>query len=193
MIAFKEKKPVQAVEAFTRALKLKPAYPEALNDLAEVYRIQGKVTEAEQALKRAIEIDPSHADSSFDLAKLYEQRRDFVAATQTYQTLLATHPRHRDALYNLALLYEARGDSRAARETVNRLLKLDPKYADAWYLAGRMAEKVAGDETELVLVELRPRCSRIAPQSLIEFRVTVVERVEQGIHARELVPKCPIV
>ncbi|HXT65848.1 MAG TPA: tetratricopeptide repeat protein, partial [Nitrospiraceae bacterium] len=26
MIAFKEKKPVQAVEAFTRALKLKPAY-----------------------------------------------------------------------------------------------------------------------------------------------------------------------
>ncbi|HYR60100.1 MAG TPA: tetratricopeptide repeat protein, partial [Nitrospiraceae bacterium] len=35
MIYFKEKKPAQAVDAFTHALKLKPAYPNALNDLAE--------------------------------------------------------------------------------------------------------------------------------------------------------------
>ncbi len=98
--------------------KLKPAYPDALNDLAEVYLIQGKSAEAEQALRRAIEIDPRHADSYFDLAKLYEQRRDFASAIKTYQALLAVHPNHRDGLYNLALLYEAQGDSRAARETV---------------------------------------------------------------------------
>ena len=54
VIYFKEKKPAQAVDAFTYALKLKPGYPDALNDLAEVYRIQGKLAEAEQALRRAI-------------------------------------------------------------------------------------------------------------------------------------------
>ena len=53
-----KKKPREAAEAFTHALKLKPAYPDALNDLAEVYLAQGKSTVAVQALRRAIEIDP---------------------------------------------------------------------------------------------------------------------------------------
>ena len=53
-----KKRPHEAAEALTHALKLKPAYPEALNDLAEVYLAQGKTAEAEQTLKRAIEVDP---------------------------------------------------------------------------------------------------------------------------------------
>ena len=50
---FKEKKkPHEAVDAFVHALKLKPAYPDALNDLAEVYLAQGKTVEAEQVLEQ---------------------------------------------------------------------------------------------------------------------------------------------
>jgi cytochrome c-type biogenesis protein CcmH/NrfG len=76
-----KKKPREAAAAFAQAIKLKPAYPEALNDLAEVYVAQGKSAEAEQALKRAIEIDPKHEDSYVDLAKLYEGRHDIPAGT----------------------------------------------------------------------------------------------------------------
>ena len=93
-------------------MKLRPAYPEALNDLADVYLAQGKAAEAERTLIRAIEVDPRHEDSYVDLAKLYEQRHDLVAATKTYQSLLAVQPRafvvttesdhHLDVYLNLA-------------------------------------------------------------------------------------------
>ena len=47
MIYFKEKKPAQAVDAFTYALKLKPAYPDALNDLAEGLSDPGEIGRSE--------------------------------------------------------------------------------------------------------------------------------------------------
>ena len=87
-----KKKPQEAAEAFTHALRLKPAYPDALNDLAEVYLVQGKAAEAEQTLKRAIEVDPKHEDSYVDLARLYESRHEVPAAMEAYKRLLAFRP-----------------------------------------------------------------------------------------------------
>ena len=101
-----KKKPHEAAEAFAQALKLKPAYPDALNDLAEVYLAQGKIAEAEQALKRAIEVDPKHEDSYVDLARLYESRREVSAAMNTYKRLLAVRPMSADGLFGLAMLHE---------------------------------------------------------------------------------------
>jgi tetratricopeptide (TPR) repeat protein len=69
-----KKRPREAAEALTHALKLKPAYPDALNDLAEVYLSQGKGAEAEQTLKRAIEIEPKHQDSYLDLGMTFPRR-----------------------------------------------------------------------------------------------------------------------
>src|SRR4029079_14479571 len=95
-------------------LKLKPAYPDALNDLAEVYLAQGKAAEAEQALKRAIEIEPKHEDSYLDLARLYESRHDIPAAMQVYQRLLAVRPHSAGGLFGLAMLHEGQGKNDSA-------------------------------------------------------------------------------
>src|SRR6476620_11804970 len=128
-----KKKPREAAEAFTHALKLKPAYPDALNDLAEVYLAQGKTLEAEQTLKRAIEVDPKHEESYLDLARLYESRHDIPAAMQVYQRLLAVGPASADGLFGLAILQEGQGNNDAARELLARLTKSHPKHADGWY------------------------------------------------------------
>ncbi|HJU61851.1 MAG TPA: tetratricopeptide repeat protein, partial [Candidatus Binatia bacterium] len=108
-----KKKPREAAEAFTHALKLKPAYPDALNDLAEVYLAQGKTAEAEQTLKRAIEVDPKHEDSYLDLARLYESRHDIPSAIQIYQRLLAVRPKSAEGLFGLAMLHEGQGNNDA--------------------------------------------------------------------------------
>ncbi len=111
-----KKKPHEATDALLQALKLRPAYSDALNDLAEVYLAQGKSAEAEQTLKRAIEADPRHDDSYEDLAKLYESRRDVAAAAKIYQSLLAFRPAHPDALFGLAMLQEGQGENKAAHD-----------------------------------------------------------------------------
>ena len=124
-----KKKPREAAEAFTHALKLKPAYPDALNDLAEVYLAQGKAAEAEQTLKRALEVEPKHEDSYLDLARLYDSRHDIPAAMQVYQRLLAVRPTSADGLFGLAMLYEAEGNNDSARKLLARLTKAHPTHA----------------------------------------------------------------
>jgi tetratricopeptide (TPR) repeat protein len=106
-----KKKPREAAEAFTHALKLKPAYPDALND------------------------------SYLDLARLYESRHDIPAAMQVYQRLLTVRPASADGLFGLAMLYEGQGNNDAAREMLRRLTKSHPAHADGWYQAGRLAER----------------------------------------------------
>ena len=70
-----KRNPTQAAESLVKALKLNPRSPQILNDLADVYVVQGKTKEAEEVLKKAIEIAPGREEAYLDLARLYEVRQ----------------------------------------------------------------------------------------------------------------------
>ncbi len=67
---FAKKKYDKAAEALREALQLYPKYPEALNELGMVYRMQKRMPEAEKAFNEAIGYDPNWVTPYINLGSL---------------------------------------------------------------------------------------------------------------------------
>ncbi len=133
---------------------LDPGHPDvaaSLNNLAELYKTQGRYAEAEPLLERVLEIDekslgPEHPDVAIslnNLASLYDDQGRYAEAEPLYERSLAIaeealgpeHPEVAISLNNLALLYsnQARyGDAEpfAKRALAIREKVLGPEHRD---------------------------------------------------------------
>ena len=57
---------------------------DALNNLAIVYRLQGKSQDALGALLEAVDIDPTRAEFQYNLGKVYKQLGNFKSAAMAF-------------------------------------------------------------------------------------------------------------
>ena len=136
------KEPLLAI----REKALGPEHPEvgqSLNNLAELYRAQGKYVEAEPLHRRALAIrekalgpeHPAVATNLNNLAELYREQGKYAKAEPLNQRALAIrekalgpeHPAVAASLNNLALLYDAQGKYTEAEPLYRRALAIDEK------------------------------------------------------------------
>ncbi|HEX6623813.1 MAG TPA: tetratricopeptide repeat protein, partial [Pyrinomonadaceae bacterium] len=118
-----------------------PDHPEvatALNNLAQLYLVNGDPARAEPLIRRALAVfekllGPEHqfvALSLNNLAELYRERGDIARAEPLYRRALAVyekalgpdHPEVAAVLNNLAVLYQAEGDYARAEPLIRRAL-----------------------------------------------------------------------
>jgi len=126
--------------------KLSPYHPDiasSLNNLAEIYKAQGKYLKAEPLYKRALEIDemvsgldhPNTATSLNNLAKLYCVLGKYLEAEQLHKRSLEIkekvlgpdHPSVATSLNNLAGLYYSQGKYLDAEPLYKRALEISEK------------------------------------------------------------------
>ena len=72
----------EALGELERALKAKPAYPDALAELGQCYLIRRDYERAGQYLRRALELEPNHYAANFNLLNLYARTKDGREAEQ---------------------------------------------------------------------------------------------------------------
>ncbi|MEK0083272.1 tetratricopeptide repeat protein [Benzoatithermus flavus] len=116
-----------------------PAIAPELNNLAEVYRLTGRLGEAEKLYKRAIELDERGggegsglATSLNNLALVYRAQKKYDEAEKLYNRSLGllekslgpNHPDVARALNNLAVLYRTKGEPERARPLQQRALAI---------------------------------------------------------------------
>ena len=77
----------EALDAYKRAIKIKPDYAKAHYNLGTVYGKLGKHQEAIYPYKRAIRIKPDYADAHYDLGYSYFILNDKVSALYQYKIL----------------------------------------------------------------------------------------------------------
>jgi tetratricopeptide (TPR) repeat protein len=115
----------------------------ALNNLAELYQLQGDFSNAEMLIRHAIKITeetqgrdhPDVASSLFRLAELYNARGNFPEAATLFDHSLKIkekylgreHPEVAASLQNLAELYNARGNFAEAEPLFKRALGIMEK------------------------------------------------------------------
>jgi CHAT domain-containing protein/tetratricopeptide (TPR) repeat protein len=120
-----------------------PRVATALNNLAELYRVQGKYSDAEPLYKRSLEITekalgknhPHVAYSLNNLALLYQAQGKYSEAEPLYQRSLAIkgkalgkdHPDVATSLNNLAELYRVQGKYSKAEPLYKRSLAIREK------------------------------------------------------------------
>jgi tetratricopeptide (TPR) repeat protein len=104
---YKEKQYAQAEAAFTEALKYRPDFGLAANNLGFVYYKQEKYAEAARWFENTIQIDASRAIAYLNLADARMRQGDADKAKTAYTSFIALAPNHPNAGY--------------AREQLNKL------------------------------------------------------------------------
>src|SRR5437016_4202314 len=106
--------PIEARDAYRRALELDAHHADAHVNLGRLLHEQGLVEEAERHYRLALRESPEHATAAFNLGIALEDLGRPADAIDAYRAALATDPRLADAHYNVARLYEKAGKKAAA-------------------------------------------------------------------------------
>ncbi len=106
--------PVEARDAYRRALELDAHHVDAHVNLGRLLHAQGLIEEAERHYRQALRQNPDHATAAFDLAIALEDLDRVAEAIEAYRLALAADPKLADAHFNIARLYEKTGKKAAA-------------------------------------------------------------------------------
>lgn len=82
----------QARKYYEKAIKLRPDYPEAINNLGTIYYSQKSYRRAVGCYKRALRFSPSSAAMMANLGMAYFARHDYQRANEMFAMALAADP-----------------------------------------------------------------------------------------------------
>lgn len=140
----------RATSDYRRALAVRPDFPEALTNLANLLTLQGAHGEALDCFRRVLLLGFEHSVVFYNLANLLKSLESYDAAAACYRQSLILDPAFADTHNNLANTLRAAGQLQAAAPAYLNTLALQPDHAAAHSnLAGLLyLMHQAGAETE---------------------------------------------
>ena len=121
-----------AVEAYKKALAIKPDFAEVFNNLGNILRDQDKVDAAIEALKSAVKIQPDFADAYNNLGLALAKKGVLEPAMKAYSKALIIQPDHADAHNNIGNIFKERDEFDKAIGAYTKALKIKPDHAAAY-------------------------------------------------------------
>ncbi len=101
----------KAKEVYTKAIELKPDYPEALNNLGVIYFNSKDYPTALTYFKKATQSNDSYADAFANLGACYHNSGEVKTAIPYYEKALKLNPANANVMRNLSMAYTAIGDT----------------------------------------------------------------------------------
>jgi type IV pilus assembly protein PilF len=130
----------KASEYFRSAVRKKPDYAEAHNNLGIVLSHLGRGDEAIREFEAAASnvLYPTPEVAYYNLGEEYRRRKDLRKAEEMYRRSIAVNDRYADAYLRLAYLQGERGHRAEAARTLEACVAMAPAYAPAWLDLGRV-------------------------------------------------------
>ena len=116
---------------YREALRLRPGYPEAHNNLAILLRSRGEHAAAAEHYREALRLRPEYPEAHYNYAILLEARGSMAGAEEHYREALRLRPDYADPHHGYANLLTARGLLAEAEEHYQVTLRLRPDYPEA--------------------------------------------------------------
>jgi Flp pilus assembly protein TadD len=126
----------EAVEAYTKAIELNPAYVEAYHNRGVANYKLGKNQEAVDDLSRAIELDPKHPRAYYNRAIVLGALRRYKEAVDDGTKAIELNPKDANAYMNRGIDCIAMHDYDRAVADFNKAIQLSPKDASVCYARG---------------------------------------------------------
>jgi len=123
---------VASVEAYNKALAIKPDYAEAYNNMGVTLQEQGKLEEAIEAYNKVLVIKPDYAEAYNNMGITLKEQGKLEEAIEAYNKALAIKPDYADAYTNMGNALKEQGKLEEAIEAYNKVLVIKPDYADAY-------------------------------------------------------------
>jgi tetratricopeptide (TPR) repeat protein len=169
----------QAVEAYAKAIELRPFYADAWVGLGDARAAKGEVDAAVEAFRNALDHNPLNPRIHASLGKIYFSEKNlYFEAVQAYERAVELDPAFLEARLGLGEVYEEKGLYKEAIAQYQKAVELDEKHTGARYNLALVYEKV--DQKEAIVLWER----YIALASQLNTEKDWVEVAEQ--HLRKL-------
>ncbi|MBK9035941.1 MAG: tetratricopeptide repeat protein [Myxococcales bacterium] len=113
-----------AIDAYRRAVRLRPDHVEAWINLGRLHAEAGAGPAAAECFGHALALDPTDATALYNLGVVAQDDGREADAIVFYSRALELDPGLAEAHYNLATLFDQSGDSRSAIRHINEYRKL---------------------------------------------------------------------
>jgi tetratricopeptide (TPR) repeat protein len=171
-----------AVEAYDRALALRPDYPEALFNRAVALQALARFAEALAGYDRALALRPDHVEALSNRGVVLERLGRFAEALASYERALAARPTFLEALCNRGNALKHLGRREEALASYDQALAVRPDHAET--LVNRAAVLVELERREEALAAY-DRALAVRPDAVALFNRGVLlqtfERREEAL------------
>ncbi len=116
----------KAMEAFEKALAIKPDRPTTLNGYGTVLYARGKTSEAKDKWKQAVNIEPGFGSAYYNMANALEGEKDIAGALSNYYLAIQANPNMADAYYRMGVIYMKEHHLAPAKLLLNKATELSP-------------------------------------------------------------------
>ena len=140
-----------AIDAFTRVLKLRTDDAAALYALGRAKMSISRFDDAQQAFERYVQLRPADASGHYALGFTLQALQRASGARAEYERSIALQPQQTESYFQLGLMELEQGSTGAAKEKFEQVLKRAPQHAGALTGMGRVKfqEKDFGGAVEL--------------------------------------------
>ena len=142
------------------AIKLKPDFAEAYNNLAIILQECGRLEEAEAVCAQAITSKPDLVDAHYNLGNIFIDLGKLDAAETSYLNALKLKPSYAKAHNNLGKMFIQTGKLKKAEASLKNAIAFRPDYAEAYSNLGNTLQALQRlDEAEASYkkaIELKP-------------------------------------
>jgi len=133
----------QAVEAYGKAIELRPFYADAYVGLGDAKAAKSDVDGAIAAYQKALVYNPVNPRVHMSLGKIYYGEKGlYYESVNAYKKAIDLDPRSVDARMGLGEVYEEKGLYKEATEEYRRVIEIDSKHTGAMYNLALVYEKV---------------------------------------------------
>jgi tetratricopeptide (TPR) repeat protein len=138
----------QAVEAYTKAIELRPFFSEAHVGLGDAKAAKGDVDGAIAAYQKALVHNPVNGRVYLSLGRIYYSEKGlYYESVTAYKKAIDLDPDSVDARMGLGDVYEEKGLYKEAIDEYKRVIDLDSKHTGALYNLALVYEKVDPKES----------------------------------------------
>ncbi len=133
----------QAIEAYAKAIELRPFYADAHVGLGDARAAKGEVDAAIAAYQKALAYNPLNPRVHMSLGKIYYSEKGlYYEAVNAYRRAIELDPSSVEARMGLGEVYEDKGLYREAIEEYRRVIDIDSRHTGAMYNLAVVYEKV---------------------------------------------------
>ena len=121
----------EAIEAFNKALSIKPDYAEAYYNMGVILKKQGKLDEAIEAFNKALSIKPDYAEAYYNMGNALKNQGKLKEAIEAYNNAISIKPDYAEAYSNMGNALQEQGRLDEAIEAFKKALSIKPDHARA--------------------------------------------------------------
>ena len=132
----------QAVEAYNKAIELRPFFADAYVGLGDARAAKGEVDGAITSYQKALAFDPVNPKVHMSLGKIYYAEKGlYYESVTAYKRAIDLDPRLVEARMGLGEVYEEKGLYKEAIEEYRRVIDVDAHHTGAMYNLALVYEK----------------------------------------------------